>query len=117
MKSNNDTKFYQDICSSLQLIMKQLIADNHDPNLFVYDIIKDLPNFIFLNEELKTFLENQYSLKCETFRINTLISMFEYCESYCWEENKKQISPDFKIDLEEKEKEAIIEYFEKNKNN
>ena len=117
LKSNNDSKFYQDISSSLQLIMKQLIADNHDPSLFIYDIIKDLPNFIFLNEELKTFLENQYSLKCETFRINTLISMFEYCESYCWEENKKQISPDFKIDLEEKEKEAIIEYFEKNKNN
>ena len=117
LKSNRNSKFYQDISSSLQLIMKQLIADNHDPNKFVYDIIRDLPPFIFLNEELKTFLENQSSFKSKTFKINTLISMFEYCEAYCWEENKKQISPDFKLDLEEKNKEAIIDYFEKNKDN
>ena len=117
LKSNANSKFYQDISSSLQLIMKQLIIDNHDPNIFLYDIIRDLPPFIILNEELKIFLENQFSFKCEIFRINTLISMFEYLENYCWEENKKQISPDFKLDLEEKDKEAILDYFEKNKNN
>ena len=117
LKVNNDNKFYQDISSSLQLIMNQLIIDNYDPNKFLYDIIRDLPPFIILNEDLKNLLENQNAFKSETFKINTLISMYEYLENYCWEENKKHISPDFKLDLEEKEKENIINYFQNNKNN
>ena len=117
LKSNNNNKFYQDISSSLQLIMNQLINDNYDPNKFLYDIIRDLPPFIILNEELKNLLENQNVLKCETFKLNTLISMYEYLENYCWAENKKHISPDIKLDLEENQKENIINYFEKNKNN
>ena len=42
--------------------------------------------------------------------------MYEYFESLCWKEMKKHITPDFKLELEEKDKQYILDYFEQNKN-
>ena len=95
LKDNNNSKFYQDISSSLQLLMKQLIMDNYDSNKFIYEVIQNLPPFIILNEELKNLFEIQYEHKCDTFKINCLIPMYEYFENFCWEELKKHISPIF----------------------
>ena len=116
LKNNNNNKFYQDISSSLQLIMNQLIIDNYDPNKYIYEIIKDLPPFMIINNELKNLLEThyQYGQKSDSFKIGSLISIYEYFENYCWEEMKKHISPDLKIELEENDKQTILDYFKQN---
>jgi len=94
--------------------MKQLVMDNYDSNKFIYEVIQNLPPFIILNEELKNLFEIQYEHKCDSFKINCLIPMYEYFENFCWEELKKHISPDFQLELEEKDKQYILDYFEKN---
>ena len=116
LKNNDNNNFYFDISSSLQLIMNQLILDNYDPEKYLFEIINNLPHFIIINEELKELLGIGFGFDKKTFKINTLIPMYEYFENLCWKEMKKQISPAFKLELEEKDKESIIDYFEKNKN-
>ena len=116
LKSNNNMKFYHDISTSLLLIMNQIISDNYEPNKILSDIIENLPTFI-INENLKILLRNQYGGKNEKFGINTLLSMYEYLENYCWKEKKLHISPDFKLVMEEQDKQYIIDYFENNKSN
>ena len=117
LKENNNSKSFYDISSSIQLIMKQLIIDDYDPNGFIYEIIENLPQYIILNQELKNMLEMQFQQKQNTFRINTLISVFEYFENFCWEEMKKHISPVFQLKLDDKIKQDVIDYFKKNDTN
>ena len=87
-----------------------------DKSRELFDIINNLPQFIIINEELKELLRIEFELDKKTFKINTLIPMYEYFENLCWKEMKKQVSPAFKLELEEKDKEEIIGYFVKNKN-
>ena len=117
LKTKSNDKLYHDISSSLQLIMNQLIIDNYDPNKLLVDIIRNLPPFIIINEDLKNLLENSYGYNQEIFKINTLISMYEYFENYCWKENKKHIPPYFKMDLSEENKQYVLDYFTKNETN
>ena len=115
VKNNGNINFYQNISSSLQIIMKQIIADNYDSNILIYEVLKSFPSYIILNEELKEFLANEYENNRKMFAINTLISIFEYFENLCWDETKKHISADFKLKLKEDDKQYILDYFEKNK--
>ena len=114
-KSNN--KLYHDVSSSIQLIMNQLIIDNYDQNKLLGDVIRNLPNFIIINDDLKNLLQNNYGANNDIFKINTLVSMYEYFENYCWEENKKHIPPYFKMDLNEQDKQHVLDYFAKNETN
>ena len=116
VKNNKNTNFYHDISSSLQILMNQIIIDNYTPNKLIYEIIINLPQFIIINGELKNLLRKEYQFKNKIFALNTLITIYEYFESLFWEEIKKQIPPDFQIELNKIDKDKIVEYFEKNKN-
>ena len=113
----NNNNFYRDISSFLQIIMKQVIIDNYAPNKLIYEIINNLPPFTILNDEFKTLLRNEYENNRKTFALDTLITIYEYFESLFWEETKKHIPEDFKLGLNSKEKEEILNYFERNKDN
>ena len=118
--NNNTINNYQDISSSLQIIMNRLIIDNYAPEKSLYEIITNLPHFIILNDEFnnfKNFLANEFYIDNKSFAINTLISIYEYFEKLCWKEMRKHILPDFKLELNEKDKQTFLDYFEKNKNN
>ena len=117
IKYNNNNNLYQDISSSLQMIMNQIILDIYEQDTLIYDIIKNFPPFIILNEELKNLLRKEYEQKSKSFTINTLIPMFEYFEKLCWKEMKNHIAPDFKLELSGNDREYILDYFEQNKNN
>ena len=50
------------------------------------------------------------------FTINTLVSIFEYLEAFCWDNIKKDVLLDYKIELPNESKKYILNYFEENKN-
>ena len=97
--------------------MKQVIIDNYAPNKLIYEIIKNFPPFTNLNYDFITLLRNEYENNRKTFALDTLITIYEYFESLFWEETKKYIPEDFKLGLNSKEKEEILNYFERNKDN
>ena len=115
VQSNNNTKFYFEVFSDLQILMNQILKENYEQNHKIYDIIKTLPNYIILKEELVNLFKNKYDLNENVFTINSLVSIFDYFEALCWKEIQKNILPDYKLELPDKNKDYILEYFESNK--
>ena len=52
----------------------------------------------------------------KVFTINSLVSIFEYFEALCWDDIKKDVLLDYKIELSNESKKYILNYFEENKN-
>ena len=115
LKANNNSKFYNDVFASLQILMNEIIKENYDQNYLIYKIIESLPNYIILNNELVKLFKNKYEFNPEEkiFTINTLVSIFEYFEERCWKEIQKNILIDYKLELSEDTKKFVLDYFEK----
>ena len=115
LKNNKNSKFYNDVFSSLQILMNEIIKENYDQNHLIYKIIESLPNYIILNDELVKLFRSKYEYNQEDkiFTINTLVSIFEYFEALCWKEMQKNILLDYKLEIDEKTKQYIIDYFNK----
>ena len=121
LEINNNNRFYNDVFSSLQILMNEIIKENYEQDCNLYKIIEKLPNYIILNEELINFFKKQYELnkdsKSKLFTINSLIAIFDFFEALCWEEIKNHIPPDYQQKLSEDKEKYIIKYFEiKDKN-
>ena len=115
LKSNNNSEFYNDVFSSLQILMNEIIKENYEQNHLIYKIIESLPNYIILNKELVKLFKSKYEYNPEEkiFTLNSLVSIFEFFEGLCWKEIQKNIQPDYKLDLQEETKKYILNYFEK----
>ncbi len=119
LEDNNNSKFYNDVFASLQILMNEIIKENYDQNHFIYKIIESLPNYIILNDKLVQMFKSKYEFNdpiLKVFTINSLVSIFEHFESLCWSEIRKNILPDYQLELSEEAKIYIVTYFEKNKN-
>ena len=119
LEGNNNSQFYNDVFASLQILMNEIVKQNYDQEHFIYKIIENLPNYIILNENLKNLFKTKYEYadpKQKIFTINSLVSIFEYFESLCWNEIKNNIPPDYKLVLADEPKKFILDYFEKIKN-
>ena len=117
LKSNPDVNFCGEIFSSLQILMNEIVKENYEPNYFIYNVIDNLPEYIILNQDLKTMFKgnSEYFMDEPKFSINTLVSIFEYLEDLCWKEIKENIMPNYKLKIPEKAKKYITEYFNSNK--
>ena len=93
--------------------MNHIIKENYEQDYIIYDIIKSLPNYIVLNDELVKLLKNKYELKKNIFTVNSLVSIFEFFEAICWKDFQKNILPDYKLELTDKTKDYICDYFGK----
>ena len=117
---NKSRGIYNDIFSSLQLLMNEIIKENYEPSIPIYEIIMKLPNVVKINSQIVKLLQEKYlsdiNQQLNLFAINSLVPLLEYFESLCWDEIKQNISEDYKIDLSEENKKYILEYFEKNNN-
>ena len=115
LKDKNNSKFYNDVFSSLQILMNEIIKENYDQNHLIYKIIENLPNYIILNDELIKLFKSKYEYNPEekVFTINSLVSIFEYFEALCWTEMQKNILIDYKLELSKEIKNYILDYFEK----
>ena len=112
---NNNSKFYNDVFASLQILMNEILKENYNQNYLIYKVIESLPKYIILNEELVKLFKSKYEYNPEeqAFTINTLVSIFEYFEALCWKEMQKNILFDYKLELSEDIKNYINEYFNK----
>ena len=112
LNNNNTSKFYNDVFSSLQILMNEIIKENYNPDHLIYKIIEKLPDCIILNEKLKNlFKPKSNNTEEKSFTINTLVSIFEYLETLCWKQIKENILPDYNIKLPEEPKKDILDYF------
>ena len=116
LEGNNNRVFYNDIFSSLQILMKEIINDNYSQNEIIYDIIQKLSKYIKLNQELVQFLKKHKDLgNKNAFTVEILVSIFEYFEKLCWEDIKKNVLPDYQLEINEDIKNHILNYFNENK--
>ena len=116
LEGNNNSQFYNDVFASLQILMNEIIKQNYEQDHFIYKIIENLPNYIILNENLKNLFKSKFEYadpNKKIFTINSLVSIFEYFESLCWNEIRKNVPPDYQLNLAEEPKKFIIDYFEK----
>ena len=116
LEHNNNIKLHQDIFASLIILIKEILKDNYEQNYFIHKIIENLPKNIFLNQEFIDLIKRNYENNNDNekvFTVNSLISIYEYFESLCWEENEENIMLDYKLDLPDNIKKYVTEYFEK----
>ena len=112
--NNKNNRFYNDVFSSLQILMKEILKENYEQDYLLYEVIEKLPNYIRLNEELINFFKKYYDYKLnkKLFSVNSLIGIFDYFEALCWFEIQNHIPPDYKQDLSEDIIHYINKYFE-----
>ena len=119
IKSNNNTKFYNDIIASLHILMNEINKQNYEQEYLIYNIIESFPAYIILNRKLVNMFKEARNIYIEEkiFTINSLLSIFETFEALCLKDIKINILEDYKLEIPEDSKKNIIEYFEKNNNN
>jgi len=110
LKENKNNRVYNDIFSSLQILMIEIIKENYDQNYLLYDIIKKLPKYIILNEDITKLMHDNYNDK-NSFTINSLVSFFEYFEDLCWNQIKNFIPSKYQVEINEDTKQYILNYF------
>jgi hypothetical protein len=117
LEENNNTRFYNDVFASLQILMNEIIKENYPQNYLLYKVIESKPNYIILNAQLVEFLKKQYEYyESESFTIQKLMGIFDYFEALCWKEIEKKVPVDYQLELEEEFKTYLKTYFEKNIN-
>ena len=116
LEENRNSRFYNDVFASLQILMNQIIKENYPKDKLLYEIIEKLPKYVTLEKKLVDFFQRQYEFYHDynLFSINSLIPIFDYFEALCWKDMKKNIPIDYQDDVPEHTKNYIIEYFEKN---
>ena len=116
LENNNNIKFHNDVFASLQILMNEIIKENYEKNHLIYKIIENLPEYIILNPHLIKMFKDAFEFgEKQSFTIDSLVSIFEHFESLCWKSMKKNILPDYQLEISEETKKYIIEYFDKNK--
>ena len=115
---NNNVKLFNEIFSSLQILMNEIIKENYDQDTLIYDIVEKLPNYIILNQELVNLLKRTKELYMDekVFTINNLVSIFEYFEALCWPQINQNILEDYTLVLSEESKKHVLDYFKKIEN-
>ena len=107
LKENKNYRVYNDIFSSLQILMNEIIKENYDQNYLLYDIVKKLPKYIILNEDIIKLMDDNYNDK-NSFTINSLVSFFEYFEDLCWNQIKKHIPSNYQLEINDNTKQYIL---------
>ena len=116
LETNNNNRFYNDVFSSLQILMNEIIKENYEQDYLLYSVIQNLPNYIILNEELIKLFKRQYIINDKIFTVNSLIDIFNYFEALCWTEIKSNIPPDYQQDIPQNISNYILKYFKDKKN-
>ena len=120
LENNNNSRFYNDVFSSLQILMNEIIKENYNKNYLLYKVIDAKPNYIILNANLVDFFRKHYEYFADMdfnyFSVDSLLEIFNYFEALCWKEMEKNIPIDYEMELPENIKKEINEYFDKNIN-
>ena len=115
----DSVKAYKEIIYSLRILMKEIINENYDKDLLIYDVIEKLSKNIILNKEFVDLLKRgkDYFMDEKVFTINNSMSIFEYFEDLFWPLISNNIPEEYKLKLSDEVKIYIINYFNKINNN
>ena len=118
INENKNKGIYNDVFSSLQILMNEIIKENYDSSKSIYEIIESLPKFVVINNQLAKLLKDKHEFdinkELNLFSVDCLVPFFEYFETLCWKEIKESISIDCKVIITETIRKHILDYFEKN---
>ena len=82
--ANRSNKFNNEIFSNLQILMNEIVKENYESSHLIHKVIEGLPDYIILNQELKTMFKEtyEYFMEEKVFSIDCLVSIFEYFEAF-----------------------------------
>ena len=109
-KFEKNRKIMNDFLSSSEILINYIQKENYNKSIPLYQIIQELPDYIYLNTDLIKLFENNNQDK-SLFTISTLLNIFKLFEFFCWKEIKMNINEQYKEKIEKKKKIEIIEFF------
>ncbi len=98
---------YNEFMFSLQLLIFYLKNENYQSDFSINEAIKKTPEFVKINDDCKEFFEEH-----NDFKLNILISIFEYIELLCYEYIIENVNEEYKKKIENSEVNKILNYFE-----
>ena len=99
-------KDYNNFMFSIQLLIFYLKNENYKPDFTIKEAINNIPDYININDDCKVFFDNN-----PNFKLNSLISIFEYIELLCYPQILENVNDDYKIDIKQEEIDKINTYF------
>ena len=93
---------------SLQLLIFYLKNENYQSTYSINDAIEKTPDFVKINDDCKEFFKEH-----DNFKLNILISIYEYIELLCYPQIVDNVNEDYKKEIEREEIEKINKYFSK----
>ena len=113
-RQNNKQNFIEDVLSSCQILIDYIQKENYEQDKTLSSVIKELPEYIDLDETFKYFFINIGEKKMEIdnknfkmFSINTLINIYNLIEFICWEQFKNNLNEQYRMPLSEENKRKI----------
>ena len=87
---------------SIQLLIFYLKNENYKPDFTIKEAINNIPDYINISDDCKVFFDNN-----PNFKLNSLISIFEYIELLCYPQILENVNDDYKIDIKQEEIDKI----------
>ena len=109
-----------DFYFSLQILIDIILENNYNGEMLISNIINEnnkYQNLNILNEFFGKENIKKYNFKeSNLFKVNSMLSLFYCFEYFCWKKIKENLSQSYLMDINEKIKEKIDNFF-KDKNN
>ena len=99
----------KNILSSLQILIDYIQKENLGKDEQISNVIKNLPEYINIDEKLKMFFIQQNSI---IFKISNLINIYDFFEIKCWDSFKDNICDQYKMHINDEEKVKLKCYIE-----
>jgi hypothetical protein len=106
-----------DVLSSCQILIDYIQKENYEQNKSICSVIKELPEYIDIDETFKYFFtnigdkklnsENENNNDLKMFSINTLINIYNLIELICWEQFRNNLNEQYQMPLSEENKRKI----------
>ena len=91
---------------SLQLLIFYLKNENYQSTYSINEAIEKTPDFVKINDDCKEFFRDH-----QDFKLNILISIYEYIELLCYPQIVDNVNEDYKKEIDKEQIEKINEYF------
>ena len=95
----------ENIYFSLQTLLFYIFKENFELKNSINAIIIQLPEFIFVCKELKDFFSTY-----NNFCVNSILKIFEYFETLCFENIRQNLNEEYKQQIDEKMRQSITNY-------
>jgi len=103
LQENHD---FNQIMFSIQLLIFYLSKENENREKSLNEILSKIPNYVQINQELKSFLNRN-----EIFKLKHLLAIYEYIERLCYNQIEENVISDYHIEVSPETKEIIEKYY------